>query len=92
MADLNKENQRRPALAAAAMLDELPSRIIETFLTPNKETKAVLDALMRSNVLRYFPPLNHSLSVLAKPLRTTDRSAELLLGTFGSNFFGGEVA
>jgi DNA-binding MltR family transcriptional regulator len=43
LADFNKETERGAALAAAAMLDELLGRIIETFLIPNKGRKALLD-------------------------------------------------
>lgn len=43
LADLNKETERGAALAAAAMLDELLGRIIESFLIPNKGSKALLD-------------------------------------------------
>ncbi|MGU0812084.1 transcriptional regulator [Pseudomonas aeruginosa] len=41
--DFNKETERGAALAAAAMLDEQLGRIIESFLIPNKGSKAMLD-------------------------------------------------
>lgn len=40
LAEFNKETERGTALAAAAMLDELLGRIIESFLIPNKGSKA----------------------------------------------------
>lgn len=43
LAEFNKETERGTALAAAAMLDELLGRIIESFLIPNKGSKALLD-------------------------------------------------
>ncbi|SYZ53810.1 hypothetical protein CPBF367_18870 [Xanthomonas arboricola pv. juglandis] len=43
LADFNKETERGAALAAAAMLDELLSRVIESFLIQNKGSKALLD-------------------------------------------------
>ena len=43
LADFNKETERGTALAAAAMLDELLGRIIDSFLIPNKGSKALLD-------------------------------------------------
>lgn len=43
LADFNKETERGAALAAAAMLDELLGRIIDSFLIPNKGSKALLD-------------------------------------------------
>jgi DNA-binding MltR family transcriptional regulator len=43
LADFNKETERGTALAAAAMLDEQLGRIIESFLIPNKGSKALLD-------------------------------------------------
>jgi mannitol operon repressor len=43
LTDFNKETERGTALAAAAMLDEQLARIIESFLIPNKGTKALLD-------------------------------------------------
>ncbi|ANP57495.1 TPA: transcriptional regulator [Pseudomonas aeruginosa] len=41
--DFNKETERGATLAAAAMLDEQLGRIIESFLIPNKGSKAMLD-------------------------------------------------
>ncbi len=43
LGDFNKETERGTALAAAAMLDELLGRVIESFLIPNKGSKALLD-------------------------------------------------
>lgn len=43
LVDFNKETERGTALAAAAMLDELLGRIIQSFLIPNKGSKALLD-------------------------------------------------
>ncbi|WP_448110792.1 transcriptional regulator [Pseudomonas lini] len=43
LTDFNKETERGAALAAAAMLDEQLARIIESFLIPNKGSKALLD-------------------------------------------------
>jgi mannitol operon repressor len=43
LVDFNKETERGAALAATAMLDELLGRIVESFLIPNKGSKALLD-------------------------------------------------
>lgn len=41
--EFNKETERGTALAAAAMLNELQGRIIESFLIPNNGSKVLLD-------------------------------------------------
>lgn len=43
LAEFNKETERGAALAAAAMLDAQLGRILESFLIPNKGSKALLD-------------------------------------------------